>query len=194
MEDKSIIKGRGRKTGRSQYSDTTGTENPISDFPSQETLICQDAVDSQPVVQDMKQSRFNPFPEESKGRTACLECGEPIVYGRTDRKFCCDKCKNQYNNRRIKDSRNVKMRVWNVLERNYAILEGLLRVGMTSVPLSDLNTLGFIQDCSTTYRRVRGGHGEYQCFDISYYKTDTRIFGLRKSPSTLSSSSPDPFP
>ena len=34
-------------------------------------------------------------PGSMEGR--CLECGNRISYGsRTDRKFCCDKCKNRW--------------------------------------------------------------------------------------------------
>ena len=29
----------------------------------------------------------------------CMECGKPLS-GRTDKKFCCGKCRNRFNNRR----------------------------------------------------------------------------------------------
>jgi len=33
-----------------------------------------------------------------KIRLRCIQCGNEIVSGRPDRKFCCDKCKNVWQN------------------------------------------------------------------------------------------------
>ena len=53
---------------------------------------------------------------------ACLECGAKIV-GRIDKKFCSDACRNAYNNRINKDSKNLIRNTNNRLRRNYRILE-----------------------------------------------------------------------
>lgn len=112
-------------------------------------------------------------------RGTCLECGEPLVYGRTDRKFCCDKCKNRYHNRRIRNSRNMKLRVWNALEKNHGILESLIKMDVDAIKLPDLSSLGFNMEYSTSFHKV-GRHSQFRCFDILYYMTDSKIFGIRK--------------
>lgn len=114
-----------------------------------------------------------------ESRSACLECGEPIIYGRTDKKFCCEGCKNRYNNRRTRNSRNMKLRIWNALEKNHRILEGLIKTGIATVRLPDLASLGFNAEYSTAFHKV-GNHREFRCFDIVYYLSESRIFGIRK--------------
>ena len=39
-------------------------------------------------------------------KRTCSECGDNIV-GRIDKKFCCDACRNSFNNRVNKDSKNL---------------------------------------------------------------------------------------
>ena len=112
-------------------------------------------------------------------RSFCLEWGEPIVYGRTDKKFCCESCKNRFNNRKIRNSRNMKQRIWNALEKNHSILESLIKLGIVSIRLPDLCSLGFNPEYSTSYHKV-GNHKEFRCFDIVYYLSESRIFGIRR--------------
>ena len=54
----------------------------------------------------------------------CLECGDKIV-GRIDKKFCSDGCRNAYNNKVNKDSKNLIRNTNNRLRKNYRILETL---------------------------------------------------------------------
>ena len=54
----------------------------------------------------------------------CLECDEKIV-GRTDKKFCSDACRNAFNNKVNKDSKNLIRNVNNRLRKNYRVLEAL---------------------------------------------------------------------
>ena len=57
-------------------------------------------------------------------KRTCSECGDNIV-GRIDKKFCCDACRNSFNNRVNKDSKNLIRNTNNRLRKNYRILEGL---------------------------------------------------------------------
>jgi len=52
----------------------------------------------------------------------CFECGEPLK-GRIDKKFCDDACRNSYNNRVNKDTKNLIRNTNNRLRKNYRILE-----------------------------------------------------------------------
>lgn len=109
----------------------------------------------------------------------CLECGHKIKYGRADKKFCCDSCRNRYNNAQIKAGRAYKRRVMKAISENYEILDHLVKAGVTSVDLFELVNLGFTLDAVTSHRKVKC-HDEYACFDIKYIMTPTRISGIMK--------------
>ena len=115
--------------------------------------------------------------ENSENR--CLECGEVISFGRTDKKFCCEKCKNTYHNRRAKTTRNFKLKVMNALDHNYTILEKLIYMKIDSIELPELQMMGYKLEYVTSYHKNRT-HNEYWCYDIKYFMTDNRIFSIRK--------------
>ena len=107
----------------------------------------------------------------------CLECGDPIAYGRMDKKFCSAACKNRYHNKVARDRHSVRLKVVNILERNYAILESLAEMGTTSIRIADISLMGFNKEFMTSCRKA-GSHMECWCFDISYICTATRIFNI----------------
>ncbi len=119
------------------------------------------------------------YPKIVRQIPVCLECGHKIKYGRTDKKFCCDKCRNRYNNAQIKVGRAYKRRVMKALAANYDILDRLVKAGVSSMELFDLVNLGFVLEAVTSHRRVRH-HDEYACFDIKYVLTPSRISGITK--------------
>lgn len=109
----------------------------------------------------------------------CLECGTAIS-GRRDKRFCSLSCKNKYNNRAQMAKRQLRAQTIAALTGNYAILEALLKEGKTGAGLEELTELGFDPAYVTGHRRGHFRHDEYACFDIWYYRTDTRIFHLRR--------------
>ena len=109
----------------------------------------------------------------------CLECGKVILYGRKDKKFCSDNCKNRYHNNKHKFSRNVHYKVLNAIEKNYSILEELYRSHVLSIDIGDLIALGFRTEYSTGYRKSNK-HDEFRCFEFKYYVSRNRLFGLRR--------------
>ena len=118
-------------------------------------------------------------PEEGHKAAVCLECGDEIHYGRPDRKFCSENCKNAYHNRKARNSRNTKLKVINALENNHGSLDRMLKLGIDSIDLVDMKHLGFNVDYSTSYRKIRR-HDEYCCFDIRYILTPTRICSISR--------------
>jgi len=62
----------------------------------------------------------------------CLECKIEIE-GRIDKKFCSDYCRNSYNNKVNKDSKNLIRNTNNRLRKNYKILTDLNKSGKTKV-------------------------------------------------------------
>ena len=112
-------------------------------------------------------------------RGRCLECGGRIRYGRNDKKFCCETCKNRYNNRRARSSRGVKVRVLSALEKNYGILDRVLKQGVVSISAAELRQQGFNFDYVTSYHKVRR-HDEFSCFDISFTVVADMVISINR--------------
>lgn len=55
----------------------------------------------------------------------CLTCSKTLK-GRTDKKFCDDYCRNNYNNQLKADNNNYVRNINNALRKNRRILEALL--------------------------------------------------------------------
>ncbi len=127
-----------------------------------------------------------------KEESGCLECGDSLR-GRKDKKFCCLSCKNSYNNRRYRDLRRYRAEIMARLSRNYEILESLLDDGEKRAELEDLCGVGFDAECVTGTRKT-SGHEECSCFDISYFKTGSRIFNIRRRDVSGLLSAPSPVP
>lgn len=113
--------------------------------------------------------------DEEKAR--CLECGEEIDYGRLDKKFCSARCKNSFHNRRFQHSKAVKMRVMKILEKNYLILDRLLKSGVTSISLTELKDYGFNMDYFTSYSKTKR-HDEFSCFDIKFVVMSSSVTSI----------------
>lgn len=109
----------------------------------------------------------------------CLECGCALT-GRKNKKFCSLGCKNAYNNRRISNIRKYKSDIMSRLAKNYELLESLLAEKITSIPLEELKSLGFDDSCMTGHSNGQRKHEECSCFDLVYYRSGSKIFGLRR--------------
>ena len=57
------------------------------------------------------------MPEER----ACLDCGA-VLRGRSDKKFCDDQCRNNYNNQLNSESYNLVRNINNKLKRNRRVM------------------------------------------------------------------------
>ena len=109
----------------------------------------------------------------------CLECGNQIRYGRTDKRFCSEDCKNKHHNDQAKAGRSFKNKVIAMINRNYDILDGLLKEGVEYADLMDLEASGFSPGIVTSYRHI-GKHDVFTCYDIKYIMTRTRVYSLMK--------------
>lgn len=118
---------------------------------------------------------------KKKLRTAstCLECGDRIRYGRSDKRFCCEDCRNKYNNALAKSGRMTRRKVLSHLSKNYDILENLLKSGVESVDMMDLVAMGFAPAFVTSFKKLRSRY-EFGCFDIKYIMTADRIYSISK--------------
>ncbi len=109
----------------------------------------------------------------------CLECGEPLV-GRVDKKFCNDGCRNVYNNRINKDSRNLIRNVNNRLRKNYRILETLNPDQKTRTSRSRLIEMGFDFNYLTSIYTTKAGKTYYFVYNQGYLPLENDYYALVK--------------
>ena len=98
----------------------------------------------------------------------CLECGNPLPYGRKDRKYCCPACKNRSHNREARRWRLRYASVIGILEKNHEILR---------LPKEELVQLGYRMGFVTSSGRD-GRRTVCRCFDIVFIDTETRLANL----------------
>lgn len=123
----------------------------------------------------------------------CLECGHQIQYGRSDKKFCCDTCKNRWHNRGGNQYLKVHSKIIHILDVNYKILSQCLANGQTSIDLGDAIQWGFQPDYLTGIRKNRL-KVENRCFDIKYCRSENRIYRIEKISDFLTDSGKKPHP
>ncbi len=71
------------------------------------------------------------------------------------------------------------MRILSNLEKNYSILDNLLKINITSMSVLELQHLGFKFDCVTSYQKVRR-HNVFLCFDISFTVIADRVTSITR--------------
>lgn len=109
----------------------------------------------------------------------CLSCGEEL-YGRPDKKFCCEECKNRYHNeRRLQDNR-ISNRIITDLMRNKKILTMLADSGKEEADIVELEAMGFRVSRITGYRKSASGPDEYDCLDFRFCLEEGRLIRLRR--------------
>ncbi len=109
----------------------------------------------------------------------CLECNDTFV-GREDKKFCCDNCRNAYNNKRNKDQNNLMRNINNKLRKNYRILCTLNPSEKTKTSRSRLISKGFDFNFFTSIYTTKSGNTYYFLYDQGYIELDNDIFVLVK--------------
>lgn len=97
----------------------------------------------------------------------CPECGRP-VFGRIDKKFCSDACRNSFNNRSNAPSTNYVRNVNNALARNRRILKELNPDGKIKVHRDKLLKKGFDFDFHTSTYQTKAGDTYHFCYEQGY--------------------------
>jgi hypothetical protein len=99
----------------------------------------------------------------------CINCNKPVK-GRSDKKFCDDYCRNNYNNQ-LKAARNNCVRNINhALGKNRRILESMIPENeeMGKVLKEKLLHEGFLFKYFTHIYKNRKGTHYYFCYDHGY--------------------------
>ncbi|MBO9618692.1 MAG: hypothetical protein J7539_06595 [Niabella sp.] len=99
----------------------------------------------------------------------CLFCHKPVK-GRSDKKFCDDYCRNNYNNTQKGSATNLIRNINNALRKNRQILLGHLKDDDKNikVPRSKLQSAGFQFKYSTNQYRTARGQVYFFCYDFGY--------------------------
>ena len=112
----------------------------------------------------------------------CLSCKETFA-GRADKKFCCDACRNSYNNRSNADTSNMMRNVHNRLRKNYRILCDINERGKATATREQLARKGFEFNLVTKVHKTSKGNIYYFLYDQGYMPLDNEKYVLvRKAP------------
>ena len=97
----------------------------------------------------------------------CLDCNQPVK-GRTDKKFCDDACRNNYNNRIKSEDNQVVKHINAILKRNRSILAMLNPEGKTKVTLKKLQLANFNFEYHTNIYTTQNGNTYYFCYEYGF--------------------------
>ncbi len=109
----------------------------------------------------------------------CLECNEPFK-GRIDKKFCSDYCRNTYNNKIDKESKNMIRNVNYRLRKNYKTLCTLNISGKTKVTRVKLLSNNFDFNTFTSIYTTKTGNTYYYVYDQGYLQLENDYYLLIK--------------
>ncbi len=109
----------------------------------------------------------------------CLECNEKLI-GRIDKKFCSDYCRNAYNNKVNKDSKNLVRNINNRLRKNYRILESLNPTDKSKTTKTRLLDKGFDFEYITNLYTTKKGTTYFFIYDQGYLPLDNDYYMLVK--------------
>lgn len=104
----------------------------------------------------------------------CLHCGK-LVAGRSDKKYCSNRCRNAYNNGINRNVTNYIRNVNNTLRKNRRILEQQLLVNKFTTKRRLLHE-GFDFDYFTAQVETKNGRVYTYCYDYGYMELENKSF------------------
>lgn len=111
----------------------------------------------------------------------CIECTLEFS-GRSDKKFCSDSCRNEYNNKINRDENNLMRNINNILRKNRRILKYFIPDETTKVHReSNLLSKGFNMNYHTSHITTKTGKIYYFCYEYGYVKlNDGKVAIVKK--------------
>jgi hypothetical protein len=122
---------------------------------------------------------------DSEQNLTCLNCGR-AVKGRSDKKYCDDACRNDYNNKLRSEDVKVIRNINNALKKNRRILEAQITDAKETakLPKEKLAALGYNFTYHThTYTNSKGNI-YYFCYEYAYTILDNDWVMVVKSKKT----------
>ena len=105
----------------------------------------------------------------------CLDCGANLK-GRSDKKFCDDQCRSNFNNR-AKAGINTSMKPVNsILRKNHAILSKLCPENKIKIKKDELLKNGFNPDYHTHLLQTQNGNTYYFCYEYGVLRLKGDIY------------------
>jgi hypothetical protein len=98
--------------------------------------------------------------------------------GRIDKKFCCDQCRNTYNNRLNQDIANFSRQINRILKSNRRILFDLYQKNMRKIHKDKLISAGFNFDYLTNIYKTKTGKTYHFCYDLGYVRNDEEFYTI----------------
>lgn len=108
---------------------------------------------------------------------SCEECGNP-VYGRDDKRFCCDQCRSAWHNRQNSDVNSFVRNINNALRKNRRILAELNPTGKARIHRDELLGRGFKFSYFTNIYTTKSGSTYYFCYEQGYLPLDNHMLML----------------
>ncbi|MEO5997442.1 MAG: hypothetical protein ABIN89_11940 [Chitinophagaceae bacterium] len=107
-----------------------------------------------------------------QGRS-CLSCGK-LIKGRSDKKFCNDNCRNNFNNHLKSNEKPLIKDINNILRKNRRILETMIKPGeVTAKNLkAKMLAMGFNFGYFTNVFTNKKGLVYYFCYEYGYLLLD----------------------
>lgn len=100
-------------------------------------------------------------------RRACLHCGE-VIAGRSDKKFCDDSCRSNYNSLQNREKLNYLREVNAILKKNRSVLENHAPDGKAKVKKQKLAASGYNFDFFTHQYTTAKGQTYFFCYEYGY--------------------------
>ncbi len=97
----------------------------------------------------------------------CLEC-DRIFFGRADKKFCSDACRNAYNNREQSTENTIIKKVNRILRKNRQILKKLNPDDKAKVSMQQLSQEAFNFHYFTHNYVTKTGKEYRFCYEYGY--------------------------
>lgn len=104
---------------------------------------------------------------------SCLACGKPVK-GRSDKKFCDDYCRNNYNNELKSVDSGIVRLINNALAKNRRILQAILPEDKETAKTTrdQLLLKGFSFHYLTHIYTTKTGKTYFYCYDYGYLPLD----------------------
>lgn len=107
----------------------------------------------------------------------CKDCGEKL-FGRIDKKYCNDSCRNNFNNRHNSFRYEHIKQVNRILKSNWRILQSMYQKGNSKSSEDILMRLGFKFDYVTRIEVKDGDVALLQCYNYALIKTSPGNYKL----------------
>ena len=108
---------------------------------------------------------------KTENKRTCEHCGTAI-FGRIDKRFCSDYCRNSAHNIQNRDSTNYMRKVNNILRKNRRILSKLNPKGKAKIQSTVLMEEGFNFAYYTNVYETKKGGKYFFCYDQGYIRLE----------------------